>query len=90
MKYNLCKTSEKSRYFIECVKNDIYTYYRTDKCNKVIDAYRIFRRLELGGDLGFESNSGQYYTHVRVDDFKIIFSFNTLEELEKEIVEYLI
>ena len=90
VKYNLCTTPRRNRYFIECVKNDIHTYHRTDREPSITLAYKTFKELELGGNLGFESNSNGNCAIIRVEDFEIIFSFNTLEELEKEIVEYLI
>ena len=90
MKYNLCRTSRENCYFIECIKNDIYAYHRTDRLENITDVYNIFKELELGGNLGFESNSNFNCVPVTAENFEIIFSFNTLEELEKEIIEYLI
>ena len=48
-KYNLCKTRSKKNdkylYFIECVKNDIYVYNRTDKERTIDEVFNIFKKI---------------------------------------------
>ena len=91
-KYNLCKTKSKKNdyylYFIECVKNDIYVYNRTDQERTIDEVFNIFKKNESFGDLGFEQYCCNFCTREKIDsNYEILFSFNSLEEIEKYLIK---
>ena len=88
MRYNLHKT-EKDSYFIECVKNDIYTYHRTDAEKNIEEAVETFLKCDSYTCDGFEECSDSNCTREKYHlSSEIIFAFDCVDDLIQFIKDY--
>lgn len=85
-KYSLCFTERKS-FFIESAKSKIVTYHRTESNKNIAVVKDIFDKLNSLSDLGFEKFGGNDTSNEKYHlSYKIIFEFNTSEELQDFII----